>query len=81
MKFRPDHLLLTMLTLMATFDLPVTLAEEEQLPSPELLDFLSEWETDEGEWADPELFEVDMFEQLSGYADVDDEFEQVDDAE
>lgn len=81
MRFRPDRLLLTLLTLMSPVSLPVVIAEEEPLPSVELLDFLSLWETDEGEWADPELFEEDMFEQMSGYVDTEDEFVQADDAE
>lgn len=79
MKFRPDRLLLAILALMTTFNLPVTLAEEEELPSAELIDFLSAWETDEGEWADPELFEMDMFEQMSGY--VESELDQDDEDE
>lgn len=81
MKFRPDRLLLTLLTLIATFNLPVTVAGEEELPSAELLDFLSEWETDDGEWVAIEWFEEDMFEQMSGYSDVDENIEQADETE
>lgn len=28
--------------------------KEEELPSMELLEFLGEWETEDGEWIDPE---------------------------
>ena len=37
---------------------------DEGVPSVELLLFLGEWETDNGEWIDPGEFEDDSFEQL-----------------
>lgn len=36
----------------------------ESAPVLELLLFLGEWETDNGEWVDPGEFEDDSFEQL-----------------
>ena len=54
-------LFLTCLVSMLTF------AEEESredIPSIDLLLFLGEWETDNGEWVDPYDFEDDSFEQL-----------------
>jgi len=36
------------------FSLP-GLAAEQPTPSLELLEFLGEWETDDGEWVDPEV--------------------------
>ena len=44
--------------------------EEADLPSMELLQFLSEWETDEGLWYGPEQFADDSFDQLYEGADV-----------
>ena len=38
-------------------------AEQEQ-PSLELLEFLGEWVTEEGEWLDPEQFEEDGFADM-----------------
>lgn len=44
----------------------INLAEsgQEEVPSLEFLEFLAEWETSEGEWAGPEQFEDDSFDQL-----------------
>ena len=36
----------------------------DEVPAMELLLFLGEWETDNGEWIDPGEFEDDSFEQL-----------------
>lgn len=33
-------------------------------PTVELLEFLAEWETDQGTWAGPARFEDDSFDQL-----------------
>jgi len=38
--------------------------DETDLPSLELLQFLSNWETDEGQWYGPEQFADDSFDQL-----------------
>ena len=32
-------------------------SEESEIPSLELLEFLGDWETDDGEWIDPEELE------------------------
>jgi len=32
-------------------------SEESEMPSLELLEFLGDWETDDGEWIDPEELE------------------------
>jgi len=59
--------LLEGMILMASL-LPVsTLANtgrDTQTPTLELLEFLAEWETGEDEWAGPEQFEDDSFDQL-----------------
>ncbi len=39
-------------------------AEDEEEISIEFLEFLSEWETDFGDWVGPENFEDDSFDQL-----------------
>ena len=50
-------------------------AEEDKTdggtPAMELLLFLGQWETDNGEWVDPGDFEDDSFEQLVDTADED----------
>jgi hypothetical protein len=38
--------------------------QKEVVPTIEFLEFLSEWETDQGEWEGPALFEDDSFDQL-----------------
>jgi len=46
---------------------PVTHSEPEihgEAPALELLEFLGEWETDEGEWIDPAELEDDDFASL-----------------
>lgn len=42
--------------------------EDTEMPSLELLEFLGDWETDDGEWIDPE--------ELEQIADADQEQEQ-----
>jgi hypothetical protein len=39
-------------------------AEDEEQISMEFLEFLSEWETELGDWVGPERFEDDSFDQL-----------------
>ena len=38
--------------------------EDNEIPSLEMLEFLGEWETYEGEWIDPGELEDDSFDQL-----------------
>lgn len=50
-------LLLGMLTTPASAQEPGPVAlppEDSEMPSLELLEFLGDWETDDGEWIDPE---------------------------
>lgn len=43
-----------------------------EVPGVELLEFLGEWETEEGEWIDPEEMEDDyLARQLSGTVSAD----------
>ena len=43
-----------------------------EVPAVELLEFLGEWETEEGEWIDPEEMEDDyLARQLSGTESAD----------
>ena len=37
---------------------------EDDGPSLQLLEFLGEWETESGEWVDPELFNEDYLDGL-----------------
>ena len=39
-------------------------AETDTSPSMELLEFLGEWETEEGEWIAPDELESDYFDEL-----------------
>ena len=44
--------------------------EEAERPSLELLEFLGDWETDDGEWVDPEeLEQIAITDQEQGYED------------
>ena len=63
MKFPLNGLILMIISLLPTLNLAGT-ANLDVLPSVELLEFLSEWETDQGEWAGPAQFEDDSFDQL-----------------
>ena len=61
MKF-PFNLLFIIVTMFTLH----TRAEDkpvEELPTMEFLEFLGEWEDDEGEWVDPKQFEGKTFEQ------------------
>lgn len=66
MKSPRNGLLLIMISLFPLHNSAQTLSGDtaESYPSAEFLEFLSEWETDSGEWAGPEQFEDDSFEQL-----------------
>ncbi len=66
MKSPLNGLLLIMMSLLPLPNHAQTLTGDtaETYPSAEFLEFLSEWETDSGEWAGPEQFEDDSFEQL-----------------
>ena len=66
MKFPLNGLLLIIMSLLPLPNRAQTLSNEsvEAYPSAEFLEFLSEWETDSGEWAGSEQFEDDSFEQL-----------------
>ena len=44
--------------------------EEAERPSLEFLEFLGDWETDDGEWIDPEeLEQIAITDQEQGYED------------
>jgi hypothetical protein len=61
MKYLPDGLIFIMLSLLPTTATTQTSSGDlgEDYPSAEFLEFLSEWETDSGEWVGPEQFEDD----------------------
>jgi len=45
-------------------------SENTEMPSLELLEFLGDWETDDGEWVDPEeLEQIALDDQEQGYED------------
>lgn len=75
MKFPLNGLILMIISLLPTLNLAGT-TNMEELPSVELLEFLSEWETDQGEWAGPAQFEDDSFDQLFEENGNDDEDKQ-----
>lgn len=50
-------------------------AESEQAPTLELLEFLGQWETDEGEWIDPSELDNDKFVELLDATATEDENE------
>ena len=60
------------MTLIPVINLAET-RQEEDIPTMEFLEFLSEWETDQGEWTGPGQFEDDSFDQV--YEDDSDEVE------
>ncbi len=66
MKFLLNGLILTIMSLFPTLNPAQTATGEtgEQYLDAEFLDFLSEWETETGEWVGPEQFADDSFEQL-----------------
>jgi len=82
MKSLHSGLVLILMGLFPTAN-PAGTVPAEELPSAELLEFLSEWETDQGEWVGPALFEDDSFDQLFEEADGGDEDDigEKDDAE
>ena len=47
---------------------PFVLADDEfnstAFPSLDFLEFIGEWETEQGEWIDPEILEINELEQL-----------------
>jgi hypothetical protein len=47
--------------------------EDDEAPSLELLEFLGEWETSDGEWIDPEELEDDDFAKLMSLTGDEDE--------
>ena len=63
MKSPLNGLTLMILSLLPIPNLAGT-AEPGEQPSVEMLEFLAEWETDQGEWAGPAQFEDDSFDQL-----------------
>lgn len=80
-KFLLNGLVLMIMNLLPTLNLAET-GKTEELPSVELLEFLSEWETDQGEWAGPAQFEDDSFDQLFEDDENDEEDnEDIDEAE
>jgi len=40
-------------------------SDEIEMPGIEFLEFLGEWETDDGEWLDPELLDEDAFSYVN----------------
>lgn len=54
MNYRPS----LMLSLMMLIYTPIYAESDEkpEIPSPEFLEFLGEWETTDGEWVDPNEF-------------------------
>ena len=45
-------------------------AENTEMPSPEFLEFLGDWETEDGEWIDPEeLEQISLTGQEKEYDD------------
>lgn len=63
MKFLREVLVLVLMSLFPATN-PAQTAPADPLPSVEFLEFLADWETDQGEWAGPEEFEDDSFDQL-----------------
>jgi len=65
-----------MLLLLMILHSPVLQAETQQdddAPSLELLEFLGEWETGDGEWLDPEDLEDEDFAKLISLTNEEDE--------
>lgn len=55
------------LLLLMMFTIPMTAQAETELetvPTVELLEFLAEWETEDGDWIDPADLEDDDFAEL-----------------
>ena len=88
-RFRLDWVTLMIMTLFPTLNMAETARNTEEPPSVELLEFLSEWETNQGQWAGPAQFEDDSFDQLFEESDSNsvnneennEDIEEVEDAE
>lgn len=81
MKYRLNGLILIIMSLLPTLN-PAETTTGQDLPTAEFLEFLTEWETDQGEWTGPALFEEDSFDQLfEDEENAEDDIEQVEDAE
>ena len=66
----------SLLVLMMIIFSPLLQAEtqrDEESPTLELLEFLGEWETSDGEWLDPTELEDDDFAKLMSLTDEEDE--------
>lgn len=70
MSCLPRCLLLMLMSLLS-LSIPAEPEDDRDAPSIELLEFIAEWETSEGDWAGPEQFEDDAFDQL--YDDEEDD--------
>ena len=71
MNYQHKLLLLSMILFF-----PISQAEnqqEDEAPSLELLEFLGEWETSNGEWLDPAELEDDDFAKLMSLTEEEDE--------
>ena len=60
----PLRILMLVICMISTWAYAKEADEDTELPSLEMLEFLGEWETSEGEWVDPGEFEDDSFDQL-----------------
>ena len=58
------HSLLLLLMILLSPISQAETREDDAVPSLELLEFLAEWETDDGQWLDPETLEDDDFAKL-----------------
>ena len=63
MSYQPRLILVIAMMLNAPFNFADEPRNESDV-SLEFLEFLGEWETDEGEWIDPEQLKTDIFEEL-----------------
>ena len=64
MNFPPSSLIMVILMMGVAVSAGTVDDESGQAPSMALLEFLGEWETEEGEWIDPELLEDEDFANL-----------------
>ncbi len=60
----PLRVLMLVTCMISTWTYAVEENEDNDVPSLEMLEFLGEWETTEGEWVDPGELVDDSFEQL-----------------
>ena len=56
--------LVIVLTMLSVQQSQLQARQEEEVPSLELLEFLGEWETENGEWFDPDEFNDEDFGNL-----------------